>query len=607
MSGLFITEKEAADLLNVSIQSINKSICKYEVTYTPGHGRGGRQLRIALDSLPEAAQAEYYMKNGLAVPPELEGKELDGTELLDRFSLIQVRDAEFRAVVVRKFWRSGLRVKQFLEKYNSENSERVTDHQLRDWEKRYKANGRALESLIDKRGGKRGEDSIPPEVWEYFLSCILTPQKRSVSLCYDLTVKKFPAYKLPTVRTFQIWYKEKIPEYAKLKAAGRKDSYEVSLNSVKRDYRSEHSNSIWVLDHHLSDVFVRNKQGKITRLWLTAAMDVSSRKIMSIVAKCGAPDASRIKQGLRIAMMRFGIPETLQTDNGKDYISKSVDDMLNAFELKGFPIERITALPYHGQSKPIERFFKTLEERFGKRFYSYAGNNAKDRPDYLQKTNRELAKDPNIPTITEFIEKLGAWIAEYNAAPHSGQGMDGKTPDQVYSERMPAEIRQISDEALTWICGERAERKVVRNEIQLMNRNYRNRDGKLANYNGKTVKIAFIPENIDVLFILDEQERFICKCSAVQLSPYHSANLEGYRENQHIRKTAKKIIREQMPKTNISLLDTLGSVSLEEQGYGMPKVDIEALGESMEQAEPPEREVDKFYVKDGPNVFEFIG
>jgi len=40
-----------------------------------------------------------------------------------------------------------------------------------------------------------------------------------------------------------------------------------------------------------------------------------------------------------------------------------------------------------------------LEERFGKMFYSYAENDAKKRPEHMQKTNKVLDGDKNISSL----------------------------------------------------------------------------------------------------------------------------------------------------------------------------------------------------------------
>lgn len=584
--GQYITVKEAADLLTVSERAVQLSVDsgKYATTYTPGKGRGGRQLRIALDSLPRAAQVKYYEQKGYKIP-----REIGEPENLEEYTVAQIQEAMRKGAAVRCYWRSGLSVKKFLEKYNEENGGNITEDQLRSWEKKFKQSGHSTESLIDKRGGNRKADSIPPEAWDFFLSCILTPQNRSVQLCYDITKEQFPDMTLPSVRTFQRRFKD-VPELLKMKAAGRKDAYMVCHDSLERNYTTEHSNSVWVLDHHLSDVLVRTERGNITRLWLTAAMDAHSRKVMSIVARDQPPNAIAIKKGLRIAMMEYGVPETLLTDNGKDYKSKSFDNMIEGLKNENIKVETIRAIPYHGQSKMIERFFGTLEERFGKRWYSYAGSNAKDRPDYLKKTNKELEKDPNIPTMDEFIQRLEGYIVQYNETVHTGNGMNGRTPNEAYQQGMQ-EVRTIDPYKLTMVCGEITTAVVGKNGVQLMNRHYQNKEGKLAMLFGKRVTLRYIPENIDVLFVYDENDCFYCKCTAKTLTPYRTATMDDYRESQRLKKAVNKALNEQMPKgRKMSIIESVAALQYKEK-YGIPPLDVDVkLGSSNEAAEQPEEQ-----------------
>lgn len=585
MTGQYITVKEAADLLNVGERAVQLSVDsgKYTTTYVPGKGRGGQQLRIALDSLPRAAQVKYYEQKGIKFP-----REIGEPENLEEYTVAQIQEAVRKGAAVRCYWRSGLSVKKFLEKYNEDKDTEITENQLRNWEKKFKESGHRTESLIDKRGGNRNTDGIPSEAWDYFLSCILTSQNRSVQLCYDITKEHFPDMTLPSVRTFQRRFKD-VPELLKLKAAGRKDAYMVCHDSLERNYTTEHSNSVWVLDHHLSDVLVRTKRGNITRLWLTAAMDAHSRKVMSIVARDQPPNAIAIKKGLRIAIAEFGVPETLLTDNGKDYKSKSFDNMIAGLNNENIKVETIRAIPYHGQSKMIERFFGTLEDRFGKLWYSYAGSNAKDRPDYLKKTNKELEKDPNIPTMDEFIQKLEGYIVKYNEAVHTGNGMNGRTPNEVYQEGLQ-KVRTIDPYKLTMICGEVTTAVVGKNGVQLMNRHYQNKEGKLAMLFGKKVTLRYIPENIDVVFVYDENDCFFCKCTAKTLTPYRTATMDDYRESQRLKKAVNKALNGLMPKDRkSSMIEFVAALQYEEK-YGIPPLDVTAdIGRnSVEAAEQKE-------------------
>lgn len=72
----------------------------------------------------------------------------------------------------------------------------------------------------------------------------------------------------------------------------------------------------------------------------------------------------------------------------KNFISITEKITARNHSIKVFPlsltkqlgINQIYATPYHGQAKPIERFWETLEDRFCKFFPTYLGKDAKKRP-----------------------------------------------------------------------------------------------------------------------------------------------------------------------------------------------------------------------------------
>lgn len=565
MNEIWLTVKEVSALCCIAerVVQIEASKDKYVSKYVDGKGRGGKQLRIQLESLPQEAQTRYYELNNIPIP-----QKFDLLDFSAKYTQKQINEAQFKAHTVRCYWRSGLSVVKFLKQYNMKENKRITERQLRDWEQKFKQSGHNPESLIDKRGGyTKDKSSIPNEVWEAFLSYILTPQNRSVSLCYDIVKDEFPDIKMPSLRTFERRFKE-VPDLLKVKCSDRKDKYNVLLPSLTRDYYSIKSNEVWVMDHHLADVFVRNKRGKIVRPWLSVIMDARSRKIISCIARDADPNTIVIKQGLRIGFEKYGIPDCILADNGKDYQSHSLDADVPTSILGMLNIEKITALPYHGQSKPIERFFETLENRFGKLFYSYAGNNAKDRPDYLKKTNKELENDPNIPDIDDFISKLDIWIEEkYANTCHNGNAMERKTPNQVYAEQL-VNKRTVSDKAtLTLLCGEQVKRKVLNNGIRLYNRWYTPKNCELVNYFNKEVTVMFTPENVDIIYIFDEDMRFICKLRANVITGFRDTTYQDLKDVNKIRSQINKQLKELTPVRNLDSTELLAKIKIEEKQY----------------------------------------
>lgn len=420
MDRIYITVDEAASITGLKENSLLRNIQrgKYDTKAIPGKGRGGKQYLIALDSLPKEAQERYKEKQ---IPPA--PLKIFSEEVMKRYSMEQREKAVERYNILVEWERSGLNGQKFVKKYSEEHSDKLTYRMLKFWEDKYNQSG--IVGLIDKRGGNlSGSDCMPPEVWDMFYSLYMTTQRRSIQLCYDKTkshfLKQYPDMKFPSYQTFTRKVREEIPEYAIIAYRGGKKALADKMPYMQRDKSGLHTNHIWVSDHHRADVFVRNSSGKVVRPWITVFTDAKSTKVVACIARDADPNATVIKQALRIGISEYGIPEEIYTDNGKDYTSKELDpDNINSV-LNILGINVIHALPYHGQAKPVERFFRTLEGRFGACFYSYAGYDAKNRPEHMAKLSKQLEKDPDIPTFDVFTERLANYIKEYNASPHSG-------------------------------------------------------------------------------------------------------------------------------------------------------------------------------------------
>lgn len=353
----------------------------------------------------------------------------------------------------------------------------------------------------------------------------------------------------PSYQTFTRKVREEIPEYALIAYRGGKKALADKMPYMQRDKIGLHTNQIWVSDHHRADVFVRNSSGKVVRPWITVFTDAKSTKVVACIARDADPNATVIKQALRIGISEYGIPEEIYTDNGKDYTSKELDpDNINSV-LNILGINVIHALPYHGQAKPVERFFRTLEGRFEACFYSYAGHDAKNRPEHMAKLSKQLEKDPDIPTFDVFKERLANYIKEYNASPHSGKGMDGKSPDEVYYNSITKSIRMIdNDDVLHILCGKRVERRVTNGGITLFCNIFQSDDDKLLEYLNKKVAVVYDPEDMEKAYIYTLDNKFICHATPKRLSPFRGLNEEDYVKAAKEKKRVRKIIKEYEPK-----------------------------------------------------------
>ena len=190
------------------------------------------------------------------------------------------------------------------------------------------------------------------------------------------------------------------------------------------------------------------------RLVLTAVTDKRSRMILGWWID-EIPSTVTIIRATRKMAEKYGCPDTAQFDNGKDFTSYRLtgnawNEQHNKIGEAGWKAvssvmddlgcaSRFTE-PYHGQSKHIERAFGFFASEFDKSFESYLGSNTSDRHDesrlYVGSFDGAPARPvEELPAVEETRALFGKFAEWFNTAwKHSGQGMDGKTPAQVFEE-----------------------------------------------------------------------------------------------------------------------------------------------------------------------------
>lgn len=157
--------KEAARLLDLTDSAIKKAIKKnkYEFRHVEGIGRGGVQIEIALESLPQEVQDKY---NNIQ-------REHTHNDMM-QFTGKQREEANFKALIVENYQKAQKSPDDYIKDFNERNPDSViTKSQLFRWQRKYK-NG-DVAGLIDTRGGhNRGKTDIPPDAWEYFYALYMT-------------------------------------------------------------------------------------------------------------------------------------------------------------------------------------------------------------------------------------------------------------------------------------------------------------------------------------------------------------------------------------------------------------------------------------------------
>jgi hypothetical protein len=313
---------------------------------------------------------------------------------------------------------------------------------LYNWQKMYRAGGVA--ALVDGRGlTEKDEGKADPylaEVQRYYLNATQPKLTRCMEWA-DLSAREQGW----TRRNYKRCQRHiaTLPAALVIKMRGGEDAYVAKAETyIERDYTTLASNGAWNADHHQFDVIVNLGGGKLGRPWLSVFQDIRSRKIMGWSIIAHDPNTDVILSTFRSAVKQHGVPEMLFIDNGKDYDSyalngrtkadrwskKTVRVELDANRSAGlFPqlgIDVRHVWPYHGQSKPVERWFGTLETHTVC-WPTYCGRATHAKPHDLQ-LQLERGK---APALGDFTTWFADWLTAHEAAiPTRGTAWTDRRP-----------------------------------------------------------------------------------------------------------------------------------------------------------------------------------
>jgi putative transposase len=428
---------------------------------------------------------------------------------------------------------------RFLKQLSDGGEAKISRATLYNWDRDYRMGG--LAGLADERCGKsRGESKDDPdpflgEVQRLYLSL----RKPKLTVCHEMACLKAAelGWAIRTYKTCQR-HVEKVPAAVVLKLRHGEEAYVNHAEPfLEGDYSTLESNELWNADHHPFDVLVKvserldGSSGEMVvrhvRPWLTAFQDVRSRKIVGWKVYAHDPNSDAVLSVFRAAVKENGVPRKLLIDNGKDFDCldlngrtkkdrwrrRKVHVELSEHARGVWPalgIEIQHAKPYHGQSKPVERWFGFVETRTVC-WPTYTGNSTANKPEDLQ---LQLERG-NAPTLEDFSTWFDDWVIAYNAGhQHQGDSMDGKTPDVVFAEQL-ATKRTCDARLLDILCLRRIDKtssgaplRIGQNGIAYKGLRYG--QYALAGRLGEAVILRVDDEDLSEVLVFDADDKFIC-------------------------------------------------------------------------------------------------
>ena len=570
----YLTVKQLAEIKGCTeryIQScINKGKIIAEVVTGLSTGRGGMEYRIPLSKLDEKVQIKYkrYLKK-LQKEAEKQTQEQETEEQESKTTADLTEKEKENAIFWRKLlesWQS-YRGKEsdkekadniFIQVMNVQNEGLHLSRRTlyRKWNS-FVMEGE--EALADGRG-KHGNHSrkMTKEIFDVFEYYYLNENKPSIKQCMRETELYFEGQniELPGYSTFKRSV-EKIPNAVKLYFREKEKVFiDKCAPYIKRMYEDLESNDIWVADNHTFDVMVE-RDGKPVRVYLTAFMDVRSRKMMGWCVT-DAPSSDATIYALKKGCEKFGVPKSIYTDNGREFLfhdlggngfrkkKKNGEELKLPSILDDLGIEFRTALPRNARGKGIERAFCTVKEHFSKLFESYTGGTILERPDRLKKVVKTMK---GLPNIEEFIQYVDIYIEGwYNKQPHEGTGMKGKCPNEVFAENMITKRVLPKDKAdlmfMRYAKSNTGMLKVGKNGITLTfygkQLQYWNEELWQGHF-GQNVYVRYSPEDLSNIRIYDEQKRFLCIAELKEELSYTASKQEVKKQQQQNRNAVKSI------------------------------------------------------------------
>lgn len=463
---------------------------------------GGTEYHFSL--LPTLAQVTYSQRHMVVDLPSVPvvSSEQPDTNLSARAQ--HARDARLAIVAKFKTFSAGLKVgyalcsQVFVDRYNAgmidvadfvrEAVPTLSKRSLARWQS-VKRGGKINALAYDPAAARKGTgvlDTANGGAVRSFILGLIAHQphlaaKRVRTICRDefgdmiLVVSKGveTAVEMPPVRTFQHALKGlKVEHKVELLKLTNPDLYRSTMapSGVGMLSHITEANQMWQIDASPVDALCVDGRWSVY-----ACIDIATRRMIFLLSR--TPRASAVALLIRKAIIAWGTPDLIKTDNGSDFTARDTNRL---FTSTG--IETILSDPYQPQQKGhIERGIGTFQRDVGPLLPGFIGHSVTDRKaiesrkSFAARLGEKEAETFGVSLTGQQLQAyIDAWAEEvYQHAEHAGIG--GKTPFQM-AMASTREIRRIDERALDLllmpVAGDDGMRKVTKFGIRIDNNFY---------------------------------------------------------------------------------------------------------------------------------------
>lgn len=441
----------------------------------PRHARqrdgrgGGLEYHIAL--LPTLARLEYERRHARieAPAPSLAAAPVLGTDLTDRAA--RERDARLAIVAAFEAFRAGQRlgdaslIQVFVERYNMGaiaiddwirgTVRSLSKRTLARWMSA-KVQGRVDKLAVDRGAARKGKgvlDTAEGGRIRSFVLALIAHQpllsadqvRRQCRAEFGDTIKAgAKSIAMPPIRTFQHFLAGlKASEAVLLARLSDPDRYRSTMApSGVGSYRHVRDpNTLWMIDASPVDALCVDGRHSVY-----ACIDIATRRTILYCSR--TPRAAAVGMLIRRAILAWGVPAQVKTDNGSDFVSEATRRLFAALG-----IEALTSTRYSPQEKGhVERVIRTFQADCATLLPGFVGHSVadrkriEDRKGFAERLGQDTAEAFGVELTAAALQShVDRWAETiYAQRVHAALGM---SPVQA-AARSTAPVRTVDARAL---------------------------------------------------------------------------------------------------------------------------------------------------------------
>lgn len=218
--------------------------------------------------------------------------------------------------------------------------------------------------------------------------------------------------------------------------------------------------------------------------------------------------------------------------------------LTDASVMQTLRIKVVHAQAYHGWAKPVERFFRTLEERYCRQLKGYCGGRPEDRAENFDKSLKHWTEKGELMTLDEFADTFANQILPaYHAHPHSGYG--GETPAARYARLPKARSEIFSWAVLDELRMNQTVRVVTTQGVKFRNRIYWAEE--LLHRVGERVIVKYSECDMESITLRDARDAtFICDAAIRDTMMFVGEDEERVARHVAVQRRQKEEVRQRI-------------------------------------------------------------